>query len=399
MKIQCLCQDNKEEIQMGNINISIRNKHAFTDVLSEGPIVCANSDYTLTFDFDSEWDSEKVRTVRVIHGSTYTDIVMEGNECTLPEVRGVAFIAVGVYAGNIKTTTPAIIPCDASITCKSGTPAAPSEDVYNQIMALLNDVVHDAREATDNFNAHVEDVNNGEYQPDYDDNDENSKNHIKNRPFYEYVKEVPIVFTPTDSFGEAQVLNMKTNIDINKTYIGRAHFVNGATQDVPCVLTDLSSEAGLAPGTVVRCDLLGDIGIIIFGADVSDGVVGDFITVILNTTREIVTKGEFLQLDESTGEYISVTGTTKVLKKIDGKFIDFPVVEQGLKPDSENAISSKAVNEALDSAMKNINTALANVYGSIQTLDYEISREIDGMSTELKSYVDETLRGIENGSY
>ena len=384
---------------MGNININIRNKHAFTDVLSEGPIVCANSDYTLTFDFDSEWDSEKVKTVRVIHGSTYTDIVMDGNECSLPEVRGVAFIAVGVYAGNIKTTTPAIIPCDASITCKNGTPAAPSEDVYNQIMALLNDVAHDAREATDNFNAHVEAVNNGEYQPDYNDNDASSKNHIKNRPFYAGVVNTNVAFGATDTAGELQTLNMKVDIDTSKTYIGRAYISDGSTMDVPLTMVDASSELGLPEGSIIVCEIPNDLGTLYFGATEIDGeiIVGDYVAVTLNATKKHIEKCEILQLDESTGEYVNVTCVTEVIKKIDGKFIDFPI-SSSVKEGDKNAVSGGGVYEYVGTVISNLRNDINNKADRDTKERFELVYD-NVVETEVASIVITSTKTFDSNAY
>jgi hypothetical protein len=47
---------------------------------------------------------------------------------------------VGVYAGNLVTTTPAYITASKSILCDGGTPAAPPDDVYNQILGMLNEL-------------------------------------------------------------------------------------------------------------------------------------------------------------------------------------------------------------------------------------------------------------------
>ena len=56
----------------------------------------------------------------------------------MPVISDTYKLHVGVFAGNLSTTTAAYVPCKKSILCGGGVPAAPAEDVYNQIMELLN---------------------------------------------------------------------------------------------------------------------------------------------------------------------------------------------------------------------------------------------------------------------
>lgn len=103
-------------------------------------IVCNNTDYVAKFDFDSEWDAYTVKTARFIWNGQYRDIVFSGSECAIPAVDDASAVGVGVFAGELRTTTPAMIMCFRSVLDGDGTPAPPSEDVYAQIMALLNDI-------------------------------------------------------------------------------------------------------------------------------------------------------------------------------------------------------------------------------------------------------------------
>lgn len=102
--------------------------------------VCENSDYVVKFDFDDEWNTERYKTARFIWNDKYEDVVFEGNECRMPIISDAHKIKVGVFAGDLQTTTPAIIIMKKSILCGGATAAKPSEDVYSQIMALLNDL-------------------------------------------------------------------------------------------------------------------------------------------------------------------------------------------------------------------------------------------------------------------
>lgn len=120
---------------MVSIPIVIRRKKAANPV---NRIVCGNKDYQVVFDFDAEWLDYPVKTARFIYAGQFTDVVFEGNTCQVPLLQGVDMVAVGVFAGDLITSTPAVIGCDRSILCDEGAPAEPSPDVYAQIMELLN---------------------------------------------------------------------------------------------------------------------------------------------------------------------------------------------------------------------------------------------------------------------
>lgn len=129
---------------MGNtIKISVRNKIAAAD----GTLyVCGNSDFALEFDFDAEWDEFITKTARFIYGTEYQDIVFQDNVCPVPVISNVHRFYVGVYAGDLRTTTPATVGAKRSILCGGEVPAAPSPDVFGQMQALFNAGLDEARE-------------------------------------------------------------------------------------------------------------------------------------------------------------------------------------------------------------------------------------------------------------
>jgi hypothetical protein len=122
---------------MNTFHITVADKIA-TYRQRDGVIICGNSDYEIEFSFDSEWDSHPVKTARFVHGKDYEDVVFEGTRVAVPIMRGVTSVDVGVFSGNLKTTTPAHIPCRKSILCDDGSPSEPTPDVYAQIIDLLN---------------------------------------------------------------------------------------------------------------------------------------------------------------------------------------------------------------------------------------------------------------------
>lgn len=120
-----------------DIKITVSGKRAVADDVL---VVCGNSDYVLSFAFDEEWDAYKTKTMRLdLLNGTYIDTVFNGTSCALPVIQNRRRVAVGAYAGDLHTTTPAILRCVRSITDLGGSPAAPSEDVYAQVMELLNE--------------------------------------------------------------------------------------------------------------------------------------------------------------------------------------------------------------------------------------------------------------------
>ncbi len=87
----------------------------------DGDIVCGNSDYAIAFAFDSEWDEHEEKTARFIWNSMYHDVKFTGTQCTVPIIQDATLVEVGVYAGDLHTTTSAEIGCKRSILCKTST--------------------------------------------------------------------------------------------------------------------------------------------------------------------------------------------------------------------------------------------------------------------------------------
>lgn len=121
------------------LTIQISNKIA--TCLTEKPLVCGNSDYIAEFLFDEEWSAHTVKTARFRVNGEYIDVVFEGNTCGVPIISKAKLIWVGVFAGDLSTSTPAIVTCVPSILDNEDIPAPPREDVYSQIMEKCNEAV------------------------------------------------------------------------------------------------------------------------------------------------------------------------------------------------------------------------------------------------------------------
>lgn len=140
------------------ININVKNKIA--TAAEDYIIVCGNSDYIIKFAFDDEWNEHNTKTARF--GFTqngvkkFIDVLFEGNVCNMPVLSNTTTVEIGVYAGDLHTTTPCMLSCAKSILCDGGTPEEPPEDIYNQIIEKCDEAVSTA--------ASVEErANNGEF--------------------------------------------------------------------------------------------------------------------------------------------------------------------------------------------------------------------------------------------
>ena len=120
---------------MKTFEISVKDKIAA--LTNDAMYVCGNSDFVVNFSFDAEWDAYDTKTARFAYKGTYQDQVFRGTRCPVPIIHDTQIIMVGVFAGNLHTTTAACIGARRSILSGSGVPADPAPDVYAQIMELI----------------------------------------------------------------------------------------------------------------------------------------------------------------------------------------------------------------------------------------------------------------------
>lgn len=116
------------------LHISVFDKIAYYQK-RDGDIVCGNTDYTMEFTFDSEWDSYIDKTARFIWNGEYVDVDIVDTEeedgikhsCVVPKIKNTDTLEVGVYSGDLSTTTKAVISCKRSVLCGSVTPMSDEE--------------------------------------------------------------------------------------------------------------------------------------------------------------------------------------------------------------------------------------------------------------------------------
>ena len=127
---------------MPTIDIIIRNKTA--SAVDPPCIVCGNSDYNVKFDFDDEWQAHNNKIGVFAYnrcGKWQSEkVLFEGDTCPVPVLHGVRSVWIGVTAGDVRTSTPAGVPCRMGATDFSDTDEPPSADVWGQILAKLDEL-------------------------------------------------------------------------------------------------------------------------------------------------------------------------------------------------------------------------------------------------------------------
>lgn len=111
------------------LHISVHNKIA-TYRQRDGGIVCGNSDYTISFSFDEEWDGYPNKVARFIWNGEFQDVGIEGDTCAVPVIQNANEVKVGVFAEELSTTTPATIACLGSILCVTATPSVENDGYW-----------------------------------------------------------------------------------------------------------------------------------------------------------------------------------------------------------------------------------------------------------------------------
>lgn len=123
---------------MPTIDIRIKDNIAM-QTGGQAFIVRDNSDYVINFTFDVEWAEETAKTARfALQRGGYIDVPFTGSSVAVPVISTGRRVDVGVFAGNLRTTTSATLPLVPSIRSKGGAPVPPEDAVYDKLIALIN---------------------------------------------------------------------------------------------------------------------------------------------------------------------------------------------------------------------------------------------------------------------
>lgn len=120
---------------MAIVEITIKDRVASAS--AGALLVCNNPSDKVRFVFDEEWAEHDVKTARFAWEGKYIDVPFSGDEVEVPEIYRANYVFIGVYADGL-TSAPAKVACRYSIKCLGGKNSPPGEDIYNQIMKLIN---------------------------------------------------------------------------------------------------------------------------------------------------------------------------------------------------------------------------------------------------------------------
>lgn len=221
---------------MPNINITVWEKIAHT--ISDTCIVCGNSDYVAVFDFDAEWDAYETKTARFIWGGTFTDVPFTGNECPVPVILDAVSVLVGVYAGDLHTTTAAAVGVRRSILGGSETEAEVSHEIKDAFGKMLAGKIDAPQVAQVGEVLTVEAVDADgkptkwktapaaaeQKQANWAQNDETAADYVKNRPGGYYGELV----TVDEEIYSGEINDVRMGIDTDAGFtlvIGQAYKV------------------------------------------------------------------------------------------------------------------------------------------------------------------------------
>lgn len=189
---------------MPTIDIIIRNKTA--SAVNPPHIVCGNSDYNVKFDFDEEWQTHNNKIGIFAYnrcGEWQSEkVLFEGDTCPVPVLHGVRSVWIGVTAGDVRTSTPADVPCRMGATDFSDTTEKPPEDIWAQILDKLDS------------------IGTGGAAPDWAQNDPDGEGYIKNRcgGYDENIKTVVTAISVSKPNAEINIAD-NNNIDVGKDVI------------------------------------------------------------------------------------------------------------------------------------------------------------------------------------
>ena len=130
-----------------NIKINIVNKRPTVE--GTPIIVCGNSGYTIEFTFDAEWSDVAAKVARFVYAQAgkvkAMEVAFTGVTVEVPILSNTREVSVGVYAGDLRTTTPARILCERSILCGDSEEVV-DQDTKKSVMQQIEDAKVDAIE-------------------------------------------------------------------------------------------------------------------------------------------------------------------------------------------------------------------------------------------------------------
>lgn len=300
---------------MPNINITVREKIAHT--ISDTCIVCGNSDYVAVFDLDAEWDAYETKTARFIWGGTFTDVPFTGNECPVPVIPDAVSVLVGVYAGELRTTTAAAVEVRRSILGGSETESEPSQEIKDAFGKMLAGKIDAPQTAQVGEVLTVEEVDADgkpkkwktapaaaeQKQANWAQNDETAADYVKNRPGgYTAKTELTIMDDLLDA-------NKRLDFAVDE---GRKYNVRiGERETIEAIGTKETITEGKQTLEIIY------IGSATY-SEIVTGAVSSYWFIATAGITQLMCNGEYI------GERILITSLADTIVKIPEKYLDMP---------------------------------------------------------------------------
>lgn len=121
---------------MAIVVITIRDRIATAP--EDVELVCNNPSDMIQFDLDSEWDAHVLKTARFSWQRKFVDVPFSGNVVHVPDIDKTTSVEIGVFTDGL-TSTPVKLTYRHSIKSVSGSEEAPSANVYDEIVHLVNE--------------------------------------------------------------------------------------------------------------------------------------------------------------------------------------------------------------------------------------------------------------------
>lgn len=387
------------------ININIADKRP--TVTGTPVIVCGNSDYVIEFTFDTEWDEHQTKTARFSYcrngRNYYEDVQFTGNTVAVPVLSNVARVLIGVYAGDLCTTTPARVVCERSILCGNSLEGITPE-MQKALQAQIGNLADLTTEAKANLVAAINEASRtgggggGGAQSDWAAS-EGQPGHILNRPFYAEIQDVtvlePITLTALEEMDGMAPIGAPMDV-----YDGMVCTVTYNGTDYACTATPIA-DAGLSYWYLGNPSFFGDEGT--EGTDLPFGVIafGPEAAAVMQVP------GIAVSFAGDTTFTLGITGIKEVVHPVPKKFMADVRSQKKIILNLDTIESNMPIADTADMDTGEIQAALSVIYKgaehAVLIVDREetfieeygfIYRKIDFLIAHQSSYSGYQLHGV-----